>query len=94
MKYGTQEVTGHECPQDCDDDVEQQVRPVMHQIGCYPTDYCSYDQVDNDVHTFLLIVFSPVILKFLLPSFTITMQFIGDNQHWDDSYVSPTSWVM
>ena len=54
MEYGAQEPTSQEGANDGHDDIDQQAPAVMHDLGRDPTDYCGNDEIDNDVHFFLL----------------------------------------
>lgn len=42
VKDGAKEVTCQECAHDRHNDVDQQVRTVIHKLSCHPTDHCCY----------------------------------------------------
>jgi hypothetical protein len=50
MEQGGEEVTGDESANDGNDNVDQQVRAVMHDLSGNPADNCGYDEIDNDIY--------------------------------------------
>src|SRR5512146_33194 len=50
VEDGAQEVTSQERAHDGYDDIDQQVRTVMHDLRGHPADHCRYDEVDYYVH--------------------------------------------
>src|SRR5487761_2595567 len=54
VKDGAEEVTSDERAYDGDNDIDQQVRAVMHDFRRDPADHCSNDKVYKKVHFYLL----------------------------------------
>jgi hypothetical protein len=50
MEDGAEEIAGQERAYDCHNDVDQQVRAVVHDFSRHPADYCGYNQVNDNIH--------------------------------------------
>lgn len=49
MEQGGEEVAGYESAYDGHNDIDQQVRAVMHDFSRYLTDNCGNNEVNNDI---------------------------------------------
>ena len=58
MEDGAQEPAGQECAYDGHNDVDKQVRAVVHDSGRHLANHGSNDQVNENVHIYLLIQLS------------------------------------
>jgi hypothetical protein len=54
VEEGGQQVTGDESADDADDDIDQQVRAVMHEFSRDPADDCSYEDPNEKTDHFAL----------------------------------------
>ena len=50
MKERTEDVSSQERAKDGHDDIDQQVRAIMHEFGRHPADHCSNDKIYKNVH--------------------------------------------
>jgi hypothetical protein len=54
MEDGAEEPASQETAQDGHNDVDEQVRAVVHDFSGDPADHCGYYQVNENVHCILL----------------------------------------
>ena len=53
VKDGAKEVASQECAEDGHNNIDQQVRAIVHNFSSDPADYCSNDKVYKNVHFYL-----------------------------------------
>jgi hypothetical protein len=81
VKDGAEEVASQERADNCDNDVEQQVRIVVHDHSCDPTNHCRNDEVYKNVHFYLLYECLQLTIKSRLHNNLLTLLINGGSFH-------------